>query len=556
MGFLFMIRFSITAFIIVLMSFFFSLHFIHATTVSSFSEWLKNQSTQEKLNDLTAARTTFNKITLLHLGKNSKPMRYKVLNEAKHTVWMTVPLWFDDQEGQELLEAFRNKKKNNPHLDLRIMVDFVSGGATNDFFGTGMLSSLKQIAGGDRVIEWNRPLLFRPLHWSWKLLDNRLHEKFFIVDGEKLIMGGMNIQNTYLQGGTSSEGWHDTDILIEGPAVKEALAIFMKNWTLVKYLEQPENSMPLSVDRETALYQAFYLDELHRTKKDVDHLNALYRLMNQEFNLEFLGQRFFELFPAEKKSDEITSKGTPVRLIYDNPLPNRRSTQMVDRRGENRTVFAPYSRVMETLQFLIENSKEEVKLFIPYLTIRSGFKEMLIRAAHHGVRVEILTNSLKSHDLGDTAYMGSFMDYPDLLKAGVKIYEWQGHEDLKKLYFENGCQTGDGTYWPGNTLHTKAAVVDGAVSLIGSHNMNMRSEQYNTEIMALIEDLDFSKQLLEIFNYALDLGEEGQLPCKSGRVNSIVRPRRVQSVSYKKVKQFLDENAFEAGLLRNFRIYM
>jgi len=64
------------------------------------------------------------------------------------------------------------------------------------------------------------------------------HEKHFIVDGKHAILGGINISDSYLFGGhlfkdkqgKISQGWRDTDVLIEGPAVEDASRAFSRNW--------------------------------------------------------------------------------------------------------------------------------------------------------------------------------------------------------------------------------------------------------------------------------------------------------------------------------------
>ena len=46
------------------------------------------------------------------------------------------------------------------------------------------------------------------------------------------------------------------------------------------------------------------------------------------------------------------------------------------------------------------------------------------------------------------------------------------------------------------------ALFDNQVSMVSSHNFNLRSEKYNSEITALVEDKFFAKELAGIFNFA------------------------------------------------------
>ena len=70
-------------------------------------------------------------------------------------------------------------------------------------------------------------------------LNNRWHEKRFIVDGKHAIMGGMNIADSYMLGGTGKKitsthnertAWRDTDIYFTGPAVNDAYEQYSNNW--------------------------------------------------------------------------------------------------------------------------------------------------------------------------------------------------------------------------------------------------------------------------------------------------------------------------------------
>jgi phosphatidylserine/phosphatidylglycerophosphate/cardiolipin synthase-like enzyme len=81
--------------------------------------------------------------------------------------------------------------------------------------------------------------------------------------------------------------------------------------------------------------------------------------------------------------------------------------------------------------------------------------------------------------------------------------------------------TGDdyNTSWFGNTIHTKGVILDGTVALLGSNNMNTRSELYNSEVMAFVRDPKFASELNAVFEEDLD-GEfaqaNGQAPLACG----------------------------------------
>ena len=70
-------------------------------------------------------------------------------------------------------------------------------------------------------------------------LNHRWHEKYLVADGNKAIVGGLNIADEYMFGGTDRKimslgterpAWRDTDILIEGPAAHDVYNAFSRNW--------------------------------------------------------------------------------------------------------------------------------------------------------------------------------------------------------------------------------------------------------------------------------------------------------------------------------------
>jgi len=66
--------------------------------------------------------------------------------------------------------------------------------------------------------------------------------------------------------------------------------------------------------------------------------------------------------------------------------------------------------------------------------------------------------------------------YPQLVRSGVRVYEYQR-----------------------SFLHAKTMAVDGAWSVVGSANMDMRSFRLNFELGALVYDRAFAARLEERF---------------------------------------------------------
>src|SRR5262249_44842895 len=108
----------------------------------------------------------------------------------------------------------------------------------------------------------------------------RWHEKYLIVDGKTAIVGGMNIADEYLKGGSDvmltirdkvQPAWRDTDVLLSGDAVRDIYANFRRNWIVVSGVELPE---PPAIKAYHQLDQAGGVDVAiiqHRPLEDGDH---------------------------------------------------------------------------------------------------------------------------------------------------------------------------------------------------------------------------------------------------------------------------------------------
>jgi cardiolipin synthase A/B len=136
------------------------------------------------------------------------------------------------------------------------------------------------------------------------------------------------------------------------------------------------------------------------------------------------------------------------------------------------------------LALSISGARQTLYISNSYFVPDDDFRELLIRAAKRGVDVRVLTAGDES-DVKTTLYAGRAR-YPELLKGGVRIYEYRP-----------------------TMMHAKTFVADGVWSTVGSLNFDNRSLVFNNEsnIVALdervgagldslfMEDLRFSNEI-------------------------------------------------------------
>jgi len=485
---------------------------------------------QSLIDRITGSVETINHVKLLHLGRSSMPERLKLIKSSRRHLFLSVPYWYSDVSGKATYAALAQKLEAKPDLDVRILTDWTSPGSTGDIFGIGMVLKLFHLTDGNLML-WNPPWWGR--RFSKKITENRLHDKMMIVDGEKLLMGGLNIGDTYLQGGITRKGWHDTDVLIEGPAAGEAGKIFVKVWELSRYLKS-HRYFP-SFRREG---WQFLEDYFYRGKERLQYVKRILGF-SYEVEVKIPNRNQIRSLGLDRAKNQPVMGGVPVRLLYDNPLLNH---------GPNRgaRAFCDFHCLLERF---FSASQRSVRIFAPYLTISQKFRSLLVQTARRGIKVEIITNSLKSHDIGAPAYYASMSHYIPLLEAGVMIHEWQGHAALLALEEKHDCTIPDG-HWPGRTLHTKALILDGEVGILGSHNMNVRSEHYNTEVMAIVADSGFAQELNTVFEHDLDRRGPRTVPC--GKKN-FPRKARVRTITLPEARRAVSEYKGKINFYRQFQ---
>jgi putative cardiolipin synthase len=130
-------------------------------------------------------------------------------------------------------------------------------------------------------------------------------------------------------------------------------------------------------------------------------------------------------------------------------------------------------RIAVHLAAILEAAKETIVIESPYLVPSRPVLDLLEKKRREGVHVQIVTNSLHSMD-GVLPYAGYIKYRRRLLRHGVDIREYKGPD----------------------TLHAKTLVVDGKTVLVGSYNMDPRSQNLNAEAMCLAEDGAMAQELL------------------------------------------------------------
>ncbi len=163
-----------------------------------------------------------NKIELLHDGTDAYPAMIEAIRNANQRIYLQSFIIANDSAGETLFHELRKKAEQD--VEIRVLYD-----GFGSFFPS--FSKLFRNSKKDLPNFQIRPfsLSNRPAQWNLQL---RNHRKLLITDSDVAFMGGINISHKNLAH-RSDRFIHDLHFKVEGPAVMELLAVFLRDWYYV-----------------------------------------------------------------------------------------------------------------------------------------------------------------------------------------------------------------------------------------------------------------------------------------------------------------------------------
>ena len=295
-----------------------------------------------------------NRVVLLENGPSTYAAMFDAIASARDSINMETYILEGDETGQRFADALIAKQAEGVQVNL-IRDGVGSLGTPKEFF--------KRLSdAGINVLEFNpvNPLKAKA---GWDV-NQRDHRKLLVVDGQRAVLGGVNISSVYSSGGSASPGglsgsrgnapltaadkkslpWRDTDLLIEGPVVAPLQKLFIETW-------DSQKGAPLAP-------RAY--------------------------------------FPAlARQGDEV------VRAIGSSP-------------------DEPFSQIYVTLISALNSAESEILLTNAYFVPDPQLMKALTDAVARGVDVKLIVPSTTDSSL---VFHAGRSHYEPLLRGGVKIYE-------------------------------------------------------------------------------------------------------------------------------------
>lgn len=378
-------------------------------------------------------------------------------------------------------------------------------------------------------------------------VQQRMHNKLFIADNAMGVTGGRNLGDAYF-GNAEKGNFVDLDVLAVGPVVADLSASFDQFWNntrsypvesliseedLLKMRETIRAEDAAKADKpadDATQDQARAINEsVSKTDTDVakeaadappavthQDVKDAQRRRAAQFKPMDLAHAKLSWAPAAVLADKpakIAADGSTAPTPQDNQSANATGNSAkvaaatgAPERGDASSDGAskagptgadvPDTAQGETvvggLLELMGQAKKDLLIVSPYFVPGTEIMKAFEDARARGVRVRVLTNSLASND-APIAHAGYIGHREAVLKLGVELYEMRSEQAGLRRAIGLG---GSGRSATGNSramLHSKVMVVDGRLLVIGSMNLDLRSELQNTEIALLIQSRNLSE---------------------------------------------------------------
>ena len=366
-----------------------------------------------------------NRLSLMEDPNASVEAKVELIRNAKHHVHIVTFFWDESAIPKRLGEELN--KANERGVEVRILTSYVATLGT-DFLGQGK----RALNYKSKTAVFSYLSLTPGASFS---LNHSLHEKIFIVDGKKAIIGGRNTSNSSLSG-------KDLEVLMEGPVVNQVQDHFKR------------------------MYDFIIDQRINRHCKQVENtdMKCVKDFKKTEFSLT--DKRFFPDQP-------IFPDGDDARILSHEALMHQKEQALS--RSE---------RVHQKDDILDTVTKIEFKKLRAYnyfIIPTERYKKFLQESLAEGDSIEMITNSYESAKFSSNyGYIYSIPDALDLVEDGLELHQWQRNQKL-------------------NYVHEKVMIFDEDHVIVGSHNFGVGSTSVSNEIAIEFKSKELADRLIEVF---------------------------------------------------------
>lgn len=317
-------------------------------------------------------------------------------------------------------------------------------------------------------------------------LQKRMHNKLFVADNAMGITGGRNLGDAYF-GTNLKSNFVDLDVLAAGRVVRDMSASFDRYWNdpqayPVQSLLSPEDLDALRKPDWPAKPAGSDPPPQPATRPGVTVPRAKSTVL-PGFTPTIAQQ------PQPLDLPAMALIWAPAALLEDKPGKVAPDDDEADA-GDT---------LVDGLLQLMGQARQEVLIVSPYFVPGAGMMQLFGQMRAKGVRIRVLTNSLASTD-APAAHAGYVRYRRQLLALGVELHEMRSDQEGATGALGWGGSSGSaGAGGPRSgasraSLHSKAVLIDQRFTVIGSMNLDLRSQRQNSEVALLIRSHALTRQ--------------------------------------------------------------
>ena len=401
---------------------------------------------------------------LLDRGRDALSWRLILADAAEKSIDAMYFLWKNDAAGKVLMQ--RLSAAADRGVRVRVLIDDSMTESDPQYLA---------LFGAHPNIELRLYKPFGPKHKSivrWidyaahmKVIDRRMHNKLYLIDGSVEIIGGRNMGNEYFEY-PGDFVFRSRDLLALGPVVETSGNAFDMYW-----------NSDWTVPIEDVVSHVPTTDEFVANKAALDEFAAHPESYPAGF---YDDPKQIDSEMAELDQHLLWGKGT--LLIDDVP----------DKDGAPQTM-AELDRTGVKIGEAAAKATDEALIQSAYLILEDGGAMGLETLIQQGVKVKLATNSMAANN-----HLSSFVSYrkqrKTMLEGGAEVYEMRPDAKSERAQFTAEELAQNKTFFG---LHAKTMVFDRKTVFVGSFNLDPRSVDLNTEMGLLVESEDLGRAVAE-----------------------------------------------------------
>ena len=418
-------------------------------------------------------------VDLLERGEDALLLRIHLIRSAQRSSDIQTFIWAEDSSGWLMLDELAAAARRG--VRVRVLAD--------QLFALDDVEWLERIAREHVNLEFRlynptfHEAVTQPLEFAASVVccfarfNQRMHNKLVLVDGEIGIAGGRNVEDRYFDW-DQAFNYRDRDALVVGPVAGAAMqASFEQFWSHPR-------AAPLTRLNDVNRRLVAHAGEAHRIEPPPDA---------DWPRIDRLRARASD--PALVQAEFVARAQRTGEVAYFSDAPDKAA----------RPDDPDEARLTRHIIDLLQGARSRIVLETPYLVFSKRARKVFRELGERRPRLPIIvsTNSLAATDAFYVYALSYKYKKRYLTRYGFRIHEFKPFPGDAADFVADYAGLAGGTNQDGYErygrapllrggvrlgLHAKSLVIDDRIAMIGSHNFDPRSDDYNTESGFIVYD--------------------------------------------------------------------